>query len=116
MLIKIEGERLYSVPEIAIICGVSTAKVRTWVKNGELHKAHTVSNQGAIAIRGYDFREHLRCDPGYDWRTETIEISDDLKTEYLLAAKDKCMREISAADVALRKEMAQLNEILRELF
>ena len=116
MRIKLEYDKLFSVPEVAIICDVCEATVRSWIKNGKLNKAHTMSNQGAIAVRSSELRNLLRDNPRFDRREDTFELPDDKKTEYLLAAKDKCMREISAAEHAMRKEMAQLNEVLRELF
>lgn len=116
MRIKLESERLFSVPEMAIIIGVCEATVRKWVQNGKLHRAHTVSNQGAYAVNGRNLRDVLRGDPRFNWRDETVEIPDELKTKYLLAAKDKCMREFSAAEEAMKKEITQLNEIMKELF
>lgn len=116
MRIKLEWDKLFSVPEVAIICDVSEATVRSWIKNGKISRAHTISNQGAIAVRGNELWSLLRDNPSFNRIENTVDIPDDVKIRYLLAAKAKCMREISAAETALRKEMTQLNEILRELF
>ena len=116
MRIKLESERLFSIPEVAIIMGVCEATVRSWFQNGKLHRAHTVSNQWTYAVNGRDLRNLLHGNPRFSWRDETVEISDELKTKYLLVAKDKCMREFRAAEAAMKKEMAQLNEIMEELF
>lgn len=116
MTIKIIGDRLYSVNELAVIFDVCEPTIRNWVKNEKLRKAHPVSNQGAILVSGYDVAWNLIKDPRYNHRDNTLEISDERRLEYLVAAKDKCMREISAAETAMKREMSELNEILRELF
>lgn len=116
MKIKIKHDSLFGVPEVAIIFGVSEATVRKWVKDRKLILAHAVSYQNGFLIRGNEMRYLLKDNPRYSWPDDTYEIPEEFKTEYLLAAKDRCLRELSAAQTAMKTNMVQLNQIMNELF
>ena len=116
MKITIKPDILFSVPEVVVICGVCEATVRKWVKDGKLRLGHSVSNQGAFLITGSSLMDHVWNDPRYNWRDYLYDIPEDRRVEYLLAAKDKCMRELSAAEIAMRKNRVQLDFVLHELF
>lgn len=115
MKVKIERERVYSTREVAIILDVCEATVRSWIKRGEIRRGHSVSSQGFV-VTGYTVIDSLQGNPRYDRKDDSVEIPDEKRLEYLLAAKDKCTMEIRGAKSALHRELSELNDILEELF
>jgi hypothetical protein len=116
MKIFIHHDSLFGVPEVALLLNVCEATVRKMIKDGKLVNGHPVSNQGAFLVRGCELRHLMRGNPNYDWVNETFDIPDEIKTNYLMAAKDRCIRELRAAEAAMRANMIQLDQIMNELF
>ena len=116
MKIEMKHDSLFSTPEAAIILEVSKATIRKWVKDGKLILGHPVSNQTGFLIVGSSMRELLKGNPRYSWMDDSYDIPDEFRVEYLMAAKDKCMRELSAAETAMRNNRTQLDFILDQLF
>ena len=102
----------YSTKQVALLFGVHEETVRKWVKDGKIHKGHSASAQGAFIISGSSLHWFVRENPKY----KLVDMNEHQRREYLLATKDKCMREITAAETIMHKNREELNEVINELF
>lgn len=116
MKVKIKYDNLFSVPEVCVILDKDVRTVREMVHERKLELGRAVSNQGAFLIRGNSLWKFIEDDPRFNWREYTFDIPEERKTEYLLATKDRCMREIRAAKNALHSNTMDLEWAMRELF
>lgn len=105
-------DKTYSTKQVAILLDVSEASVRSWIKSRKLGHCHSQSNQGAFLVMERQIEWFLRENPKY----KRVELTGEKRREFLLAAKDKCRREIGAAETAIHREMLELNQIIDELF